>query len=98
MTSQPEARSRSENLKRLRESHVATVESTQALLREQKKIQREICQCIRENPKTVPEVAAAIGRPAHEVLWYLAAFKKYGIVIESGMCGDYPLYLHAKEV
>jgi predicted transcriptional regulator len=96
--SQPaEARARSETLKQLREAHAATVERTQALLREQKQIQREICQVIRENPKTVPEVAAAIERPAYEVLWYLAALKKYGIVVEAGMCGDYPLYQLVEE-
>ena len=73
------------------------MERTQALLREQKKIQREICQAMRDNPKTVLEIAAAIGKPADEVLWYIAAFKKYGIVNEAGMCGDYPLYERGKE-
>ena len=97
MSNPAEARSRSETLKRLREAHAATVETTQVLLREQKKIQREICQSIRENPKAVPEIAVEIGRPAHEVLWYLAAYKKYGLVMEAGMCGDYPLYLKVKE-
>jgi predicted transcriptional regulator len=92
MNNPTEARVRSENLKRLREAHAETVGRTQALLREQKQIQRQICQALREKPKTVPEVAAAIGRPAHEVLWYLAALKKYGIVAEAGMCDDYPLY------
>lgn len=97
MSNPIDARARSENLKRLREAHADTVERTQALLREQKQIQRQICQTVREKPKTVPEVAAAIGRPASEVLWYLAAFKKYGIVEEAGMCGDYVLYQKAKE-
>jgi len=97
MSNSTEARMRSETLKRLREDHAATVEHTQVLLREQKQIQREICQAIRENPKTVPEVSAAISRPAHEVLWYLAALKKYGIVVEAGMCGDYVLYQGVKE-
>jgi predicted transcriptional regulator len=92
-----EARARSETLKKLRETHAATVERTQALLREQKQLQREVCQVIRDNPKTVTEVAAAIRRPAHEVLWYLAALKKYGLVVEAGMCADYVLYQLAKE-
>jgi predicted transcriptional regulator len=98
MSNPAEARTRSENLKRLREAHAETVEKAQALLREQKQIQREICQAIRENPKTVPEVAAAIGKPAHEVLWFMAALKKYGIVVDAGMCGDFVLYQGAKEV
>jgi len=92
-----EARARSETLKHLREAHAATVERTQALLREQKQIQKEISQAIRDNPETVPEVTAVIGKPAHEVLWHLAALKKYGIVVEAGMRGDYVLYKLAKE-
>jgi hypothetical protein len=30
-------------------------------------------------------------------LWYLSALKKYGIVEEAGMCGDYPLYKKVEE-
>jgi len=92
-----ETASRGEMLKKLRAAHADTVERTQALLREQKQMQQSICQFIRETPKTVPEIAAAIGKPSHEVLWFVAALKKYGIVAESGMCGDYPLYQKVDE-
>jgi len=90
--------SRGEMLKRLRAAHAESVERTQALFREQKQMQSAICQFIRETPKTVPEIAKEIGKPAHEVLWFVAALKKYGIVVEAGMCGDYPLYQRVKEV
>lgn len=96
-TAQKEKSSRGEMLKRLRQEHAETVERTQALLKEQKRVQKEICQFIRENPKTVPEIAEAVSMPSSEVLWYLASFKKYGIVIEDGMCGDYPLYRRTEE-
>jgi len=89
--------SRGELLKGLRAQHTETVEPTQALRKEQKRVQKEICQFIRENPKTVPEIAEAVNMPAHEVLWYIASFKKYGIVVEEGMCADYPLYCRAEE-
>jgi hypothetical protein len=92
-----EALTRGETLKRLREAHSATVERTQALFREQKQMQNAICGVLRETPKTVPEIAEEIGKPAHEVLWFVAALRKYGILIESGMCGDFPLYQRAKE-
>jgi predicted transcriptional regulator len=96
-TSQNEKVSRGELLKRLRAEHAVTVARTQALLKEQKNTQKAICQFIRENPKTVPEIAEAVGMPSNEVLWYIASFKKYGIVIEDGMCADYPLYKKAEE-
>jgi hypothetical protein len=35
--------------------------------------------------------------PAQVVLWYMASFKKYGLIVEKGMCGDYPLYQKAEE-
>ncbi len=40
--------SRGEMLKKLRAEHAETVEKTQALLKEQKRIQREICKFVRE--------------------------------------------------
>jgi predicted transcriptional regulator len=96
-TGQKKSISRGEMLKRLREQHGDTVERTQALLKEQKRVQKEICQVIRENAKTVPEIAEAVGMPTNEVLWYVASFKKYGLIVENGMCGDYPLYQKAEE-
>ena len=96
-TSQKDQISRAELLKRLRTEHAESVARTQALLKEQKRIQKEICKFIRENPKTVPEIAEAIGMPSNEVIWYIASYKKYGIVVEDGMCADYPLYRKAEE-
>ena len=92
-----DAISRGEMLKQLREVHTASVERTQALLREQKQLQQAICQFIRDTPKTVPEIATGIGKPSNEVLWFIAALKKYGIVVETGTCGDFPLYQRSKE-
>jgi predicted transcriptional regulator len=97
MSTTTQARTRAETLKMLREAHADTVKRTQELLREQSKIEKQICQEIREKPKTVPEVASALNLPSHQVLWYLTALKKYGIVVENGMCGDYVLYQSAKE-
>lgn len=96
-TTQTKISSRGEMLKRLREQHAESVQRTQALLKEQKRVQQEICKVLRDNPKTVPEIAEAVGMPAHEVLWYVASFKKYGLIVENGMCSDYPLYQKAQE-
>jgi predicted transcriptional regulator len=97
MTVQGKSPSRGEVLKRLRTKHAASVERAQALLKEQKRMQKDLCALLRERPRTVPEVAEATGIPADRVLWFLAAMKKYGIVAEAGMCGDYPLYAEAEE-
>lgn len=92
-----EARARTEMLKNLRAEHADTVKRTQTLLKENKRVHREICKTIRDTPKTVPEIAEALTMPTHQVLWHLTALKKYDIVAEEGMCGEYVLYTRAEE-
>jgi len=95
--SKEDAKKRTAILKRLREEHKDTVASAQALLKEQKAVRRQICQAIRDAPKSVPEVAEITGLPADQVLWHITAMKKYDLAIETGMCGEYYLYQLVKE-
>ena len=97
MTDKEAAKKRTAVLKQLRAEHAETVTHTQALLKEQKQVQKILCQSIREKAKTVPEIAVEVDMPTHEVLWYLTAYKKYDIVAEEGMCGDYVLYKRVQE-
>jgi hypothetical protein len=91
------AASRSDLLRRLRSAHPEGVARAQALLKEQKHVQGEIVRVLREKPRTVPETAAALGLPPQQALWYLAAMRKYNLVVEKGMSGDYPVYQLAEE-
>ena len=91
------AKQRSQFLKQLREEHHATVEQVQARLKEQKDIRRKIAEALGSEAKTVPEIAAASGLPAEQVLWHLIAMKKYGLVVETGQSDDYYLYQRAEE-
>lgn len=92
-----EAKKRGQLLKRLREEHKETVVRTRTHLKEQKGIWQQICQSTREAPKTVPEIAELTGLPAHEVLWHVAAMKKYDQISETGICGEYYLYQRVEE-
>lgn len=87
-----DAKKRAIMLKKLREAHKETVATAQAKLKAQQAVRRDICKLMRVEPSTVPEVAEASGVPAHEVLWHITAMKKYGLVVETGMCGEYYLY------
>ena len=87
-----ETKQRGQLLKQLRKEHEGSVKRVQTLLKEQKAIQRQICQCTREAAKTVPEIAEVTGLPTHEVLWYVAAMMKYDRMQETGICGEYYLY------
>lgn len=97
MSNREEARMRTAMLKRLRTEHADTVGRTQTLLKEQKQVQKLICHSIRDKAKTVPEIAVEVDMPTHQVLWYLTAYKKYDLVVEEGMCGDYVLYRRVQE-
>jgi hypothetical protein len=97
MTAREEAKKRAILLKRLREEHKETVARTQTLLKEQKAFRRQICQPMREAPRAVTELAELTGLPAGQVLWHITAMKKYGLVIENGMCGEYYQYQMAED-
>jgi predicted Rossmann fold nucleotide-binding protein DprA/Smf involved in DNA uptake len=91
------AKQRSQFLKQLREEHRDTVEQVQARLKEQKDIRRQIAQALGDEAKTVPEIAAASGLPAEQVLWHIIALKKYNLVIETGQSDEYYAYQQVKE-
>ena len=84
-------------LKALREEHKDTIERTRARLKEQQATRRPICEQLRTGPKTIPEIAEAIGLPSHKVLWHVTAMKKYDLVVEVGQSGEYYLYEMAEE-
>jgi predicted transcriptional regulator len=86
-----------EVLKGLRESHAASFSSTQEMLKSQKQAQQAITKSLKEQPRTVPAIATLAGLPSKDVLWWLAAMKKYGLVAEEGMDGDYPIYKLVEE-
>jgi predicted Rossmann fold nucleotide-binding protein DprA/Smf involved in DNA uptake len=96
MSSENRSSTRGELLKELRRKHAAAVERTQALLKEQKKVQQKLLGALKDKPMTVPELAAASELPSDRVLWFVAALRKYGVVVENGMSGDYPLYEKAE--
>ena len=85
-------------LKERREEYKDTVGRTRALLKTNQEIHRLICEAIREDPKTVPEVAAIVGMPTNDVLWHIIAMKKYDIVAETGKRGEYYLYQRVEEI
>jgi len=97
MSDKDAAKQRAQELKELRIVHQSTVTQTQALLKEQGKIEREIIKLIKEESKTVPDIAARLDIPTDRVLWFLTAMKKYDQVREDGMDGEYVLYKRREE-
>ena len=97
MSDKDAAKERAQILKDLRAKHQETVDRTQALLKEQGKVEREILKLIKDESMTVPNISAQLEMPTHRVLWFLTALKKYDQVQEDGMDGEYVLYKRSEE-
>ena len=92
MSEKEAVKNRAQILKDLRVEHQTTVGRTQALLKEQSKIERAILKLIKEESMTIPTIAAQIELPTHRVLWFVTALRKYDLIREDGMDGEYVLY------
>jgi biotin operon repressor len=88
-----------ETMKKLRESRKASIQAATKRMKAQKKAVKAIMDQLENQPLTVPQIAAATGSASAQVLWYIAALKKYGQVIEAEKDGSYFKYaLAAKKV
>jgi predicted transcriptional regulator len=94
-----DAKKRTEMLVELRRQHEASAKKAQELLKSQQADRKKLLQAMKAGPSSVRQLASATAVPAHEVLWHVAAMKKYGLVEEAGMddAGEYYLYSLTKE-
>ena len=88
----PEKTARKEAMKRLRENRRETIKATSARVKAYKKSVKAIKEQLRDQGRTVPEIAEATGIESSEVLWFIATLKKYGEIIEGEKDGGYFRY------
>jgi len=81
-----------EQLKSLRLRSPHTIERAAKLRQEQQKLHKAMLAEMENGPKTVPELAQALGRETREVFWHLMALKKYNMVVEDKKQGEYVGY------
>ncbi len=79
-------------LKKLRDERGATVDAAVERNKLRQAARKRVRGALAEGPATVPSLAAATGLATKDVLWHVAAMRKYGDVVESGMDGDYCTY------
>jgi hypothetical protein len=48
------------------------------IVREETFMRARILEVLAEGPRTVPEIAAAIGRPTHEAMFWVMGMRRYG--------------------
>ncbi len=53
------------------------------VIREEPLMHRPILKALAGGPLTVPEIAAAIGHPTEEVLYWVMGMRRYGMLAES---------------
>jgi len=65
-------------VKKLRERGVKPRPEVVEMSKEQRKITKQIKDCLKEGPKTIPEIASATGLRPGVVTWYVMTLVKYG--------------------
>jgi len=81
-----------EAMKRLRDIRKESIRAASARIKEQNQAVKAITEQLKEQPRTVPEIAAATGISSSDVMWYVATLKKYGQVLEADQDGSYFRY------
>jgi hypothetical protein len=79
-------------LKQLKAARKEQIAAATARMKEQRRAVKAIKEHLTGAELTVPEIAAATGLPASEVLWYVASLKKYGEILEGPKDGGYYRY------
>jgi len=79
-------------LKKQRDERGAAVGEATQRNKLRQAVRKQVRETLKAGPGTVPAVAEATGLPTQEVLWHVAAMRKYGDLVESGMDGDYCTY------
>ncbi len=64
------------------------------IIRDEHLMRRRILEALKSGPLTVPEIAEAVGRPTHEVMFWVMGMRKYGHVTEIKEANDDGFYLY----
>ena len=68
------------------------IKETSAKVKKHRKAIQAIKEHLKDEARTVPEIAAATGLASSEVLWFIATLKKYGEIVEGDKNGAYFRY------
>jgi hypothetical protein len=79
-------------LKLLRERMGGVTEQKKAMAKRQQEALKSIRAALKDGPRTIPAIAPQCKLPGPDLVWFLMAMKRYGMVVEAGHEGDYLLY------
>ena len=92
MSEAAEKTEKKEAMKKLRECRKDIIKATATRVKENRKAVKAIKEQLRDEARTVPEIAEATGLASSEVLWFIATLKKYGEILEGDKDGGYFRY------
>ncbi|MFA4964112.1 MAG: MarR family transcriptional regulator [Thermoleophilia bacterium] len=58
------------------------IRHTREIIRDEQFMRARILKVLAAGPQTIPEIAAAVGRPSHEVVFWVMGLRKYGWLAE----------------
>ena len=65
------------------------------VIREEPLMHRHILKAVAAGPRTVPEIAEAIGHPSEEALFWMKGMRRYGLLTESKEPTDEGFFTYA---
>ena len=65
------------------------------IIREEMFMRDKILSLLKEGAKTIPEIAEALGKPSNEVMYWVMAARKYGLVEEGAEVTDEGFYFYS---
>jgi hypothetical protein len=60
----------------------ATLRDPREVIREEMVMQRPILEAVVDGPLTIPQIAAALDRPAEEVVFWVMGMRRFGHLVE----------------
>ncbi|MBE3585443.1 MULTISPECIES: MarR family transcriptional regulator [Desulfofundulus] len=64
------------------------VRDIREVIREEMLMRDKILDLLKDGPKTIPEIARALDRPGHEVMFWVMGMRKYGQVCEDELTDE----------
>lgn len=67
---------------------------TREIIRDEHLMSRRVLEALESGPLTIPGIAEVLGRPTHEVMFWVMGMRKYGHVVESRETDDEGFFLY----
>jgi hypothetical protein len=64
------------------DQRTAPIRDVREIIRDEQFMRGRILKALESGPLTIPQISAAIGKPTHEVVFWVMGLRKYGWVAE----------------